>query len=204
MVSAGFAAGHGAWTPQLHGLLHPAQAELGTSLRCTSSVSCLHAARSTDCCSSRAHHPAVCNSAQRANTGQPWRGQEQLPTTKVSLQNHDHGTGRSGAHGAALTSHNLRGFAVLCELSHRWWMLSDVLACSADPFGLGCSAHRGPQHGRHDRNEACIAVAPTRVLTQHRQRDGRRLAEPPLQLARRQVHVEGAASWSFQSNRLYV
>ncbi len=34
MRSAGFAAGQGAWTPQLHGLLHPAISEGGTSVRC--------------------------------------------------------------------------------------------------------------------------------------------------------------------------
>ena len=63
----------------------------------------------------------------------------------------------------------------------------------ADTPGLGRGAHRGPQHGRHDRDEACGAVAAARVLAQHRQRDGGRLAEPALQLARRQVYVEGAA-----------
>lgn len=35
MRYAGFAAGQGAWTPQLHGLLHPAISEGGTSVRCS-------------------------------------------------------------------------------------------------------------------------------------------------------------------------
>lgn len=71
----------------------------------------------------------------------------------------------------------------------------------ADAPGLGRGAHRGPQHGRHDRDEACGAVAAARVLAQHRQRDGGRLAEPAIQLARCQVYVEGAAVGVLVSQR---